>query len=120
MVGSTLHGAEDLGEVARGPVGGGRGFPLQQLFKQFRSDGLTDLRGKLVQEFDAALVAGAVLVVLQGLVDESVDLRVEDRELLFVIGTGHEGIVGPCVGARKVRGGTIPSTHVDGPDSACG
>lgn len=76
LLGPTLHSAEDLREVARGPVCGYLGFPLQQLFKQFRSEGLTDLRGKLPQEFEASLVAGAIPMVMQGVVDELVDLRV--------------------------------------------
>ena len=108
LFGATLHGAEDLREFARGPVGGRFGFPPEQLFEQFRSKRLTVLRGKLPQELDPALVAGEVLLVPQGLPDEVVDLRVPCLELMFVIGVGHSAIVGPRVRARNVRGRRVP------------
>ena len=108
LFGSALHGAGDLREFARGPVGSGFGFPPEQLFEQFRSEGLANFRGKLPQEFDSALVASEVLLVPQGLLAELVDLRVPCLELLFVFGAGHGTIVGPRVHAGNVRGRRVP------------
>ena len=108
MFGATLHGAEDLRELSGGSVGGRFGFPPEQLFEQFRSEGLTDLRGKLSQEFQSTLVAGELLLVPQGPLDELVDLRVQCLELLFVFGAGHGVIVDARVRARNVRGRRVP------------